>query len=349
MRLIRILLRLVAATLILIVLALAGFRAAAALRETEMPEVAAGPEALFVEAGGLKLHYRTWGPETGPALVLVPGTMAWAETYRDIAGPLGDKGFRVISPDMPPFGYSSRPADGDYSRAAQARRLLAFADALKLDRFALGVHSYGGGGAIEAAFLAPDRIEALVLLDVALGGGWGLGRRERRDPPLAPIAGFRPLRDILIAATFTNPLLIGKGLRDFIADDALATPERIALYSRPLTMAGTTQAIGDWLITGLYGDERLSKAADPGNYKALDAPVLVIWGREDTVTPLDQGETIAASFARGRLEVLDGVNHIPHVERPQAVIDLGAAFLAQTSEPGTSPGKQPRLRGTIGG
>lgn len=345
MRLIRILPRLVAATLILIVLALAGFRIAAALRETEMPEVAAGAGALFVEADGLKLHYRTWGPETGPALVLVPGTMAWAETYRDIAGPLGDKGLRVISPDMPPFGYSSRPADGDYSRAAQARRLLAFADALKLDRFALGVHSYGGGGAIEAAFLAPDRIEALVLLDVALG----LGRMEKPEPPLAPLAGFRPLRDILIAATFTNPLLIGKGLRDFIADDALATPERIALYSRPLTMAGTTQAIGDWLITGLYGDERLSKAAEPVNYKAFDAPVLVIWGREDTVTPLDQGETIAASFARGRLEVLDGVNHIPHVERPQAVIDLVAAFLAQTSEPVTSPGKQPRLRGTIGG
>lgn len=345
MRLIRVLLWLVATALILIIVALAGFRAAAALRETETSEVAARPGAQFVEADGLKLHYRTWGPETGPPLVLVPGTMAWAETYRDIAGPLGDKGFRVISPDMPPFGYSSRPTDGDYSRAAQARRLLAFADALKLERFALGVHSYGGGGAIEAAFLAPDRIEALVLLDVALG----LGRMEKPEPPLAPIAGVRPLREVLIAATFTNPLLTGKGLRDFIADDALATPERIGLYARPLVMAGTTQAIGDWLITGLYGDERLSHAADLGNYRAFDSPVLVIWGREDTVTPLDQGETIAASFAKGRLEVLDGVNHIPHVERPQAVIDLIAAFLAQTSEPVTSPGKQPRLRGTIGG
>lgn len=345
MLLIRILLWLIATALILVVVALAGFRAAATLRETETPEVAAGPGALFVEADGLKLHYRTWGPETGPALLLVPGTMAWAETWRDIAGSLGDKGFRVISPDMPPFGYSGRPSDGDYSRAAQARRLLAFADALKLERFVLGVHSYGGGGAIEAAFLAPDRIQALVLLDVALG----LGRMEKPEPPLAPVAGFWPLRDVLIAATFTNPLLIGKGLRDFIADDALATSERVALYARPLTMAGTTQAIGDWLVTGLYGDERLSRAADLDNYGAFDAPVLVIWGREDTVTPLEQGETIAASFARGRLEVLDGVNHIPHVERPQAVIDLFAAFLAQTAEPVTAPDKQPRLRGTIGG
>lgn len=343
MRLIRALGWLLATAFVLVVVALAGFRVAAALRETETSEQAAGESALFVEADGLKLHYRSWGPETGPALLLVPGTMAWSETFRDIAGPLGDKGFRVISPDMPPFGYSTRPADSDFSRAAQARRLLAFADALKLDRFALGVHSYGGGGAIEAAFLAPERIEALILLDVAIG----LGRTEKPEPPLASVMEVDALRDIVVSATFTNPLLIGKGLRDFIADDTLATDERIALYARPLDMAGSTEAIGDWLMTGLYGDERGARSADLAAYEAFNSPVLVIWGRDDTVTPLDQGEAIAAAFQTARLEVLDGVNHIPHVERPDAVVTLIETFLASANgptEPKVAEDKEPRLR-----
>ena len=44
---------------------------------------------------------------------------------------------------------------------------------------------------------------------------------------------------------------------------------------------------------------------------------------------LEQGEFIAASFAKGRLDVLDGVNHIPHVEDPGRVFALIEPFLRQ--------------------
>jgi len=322
-RLIRIAGWLALTLVVLVAVVLVGFRGAAALRETLSPEQAAPAGALFVTVDGLKMHYQVWGPSDGPPLLLFHGTASWAETYRDIAAPLGEQGFRVIAPDMPPFGYSERPADQDYSRAAHAKRVLGFADALGLRHFSVGVHSYGGGGVIEAAFLAPERIDSMILLDVALG----LGRTEAPALPLGSILNMAWPRQLFTASTFTNPLMVGPGLRSFIGNDAVVTPERIAIYARPLNVEGTTSAVGHWLLSGLFNDERKSLAANPANYRAFTPPVLVIWGREDTTTPLEQGQEIASLFAHAELAVLDGVNHIPQVERPPDVVRLIANFL----------------------
>ena len=297
------------------------------MRETAGPGHAAGETARFVEVEGLAIHYRQWGTDDAPPLLLIHGTLAWAETWRDIAAPLGEAGYRVLAPDLPPFGYSQRPADGDYSRGSQARLILGFADALGLDRFALTGHSFGGGATVEAAMAAPERIPALILLDVALGLDAGTGSVPPR------LLAFAPLRNSLTAATFANPWLTGMGLRDFIADDSLATPERVALYQRPLAVRGTTPAIGDWLLSGLFGDHAGALSRDETNYDALAIPTLVVWGREDTVTPLPQGEQIAALLPDAKLVVLDGVNHIPQIEQPQAVVREMLGFLARAGEP----------------
>jgi pimeloyl-ACP methyl ester carboxylesterase len=328
-RLIRIVGWLALTLVVLIIVTLVGFRGVAALRETLSPEEAAPAGALFATVDGLKMHYQVWGPQDGPPLLLFHGTASWAETYRDIAAPLGEQGFRVIAPDMPPFGYSERPVDQDYSRAAHARRVLGFADALGLSHFSVAVHSYGGGGVIEAAFSAPGRIDSLILLDVALG----LGQTEAPALPFASFLNRDWPRQLLAASTFTNPLMTGPGLRRFIENDDLVTAERKAIYTRPLNVKGTTDAVGHWLFSGLFNDERKSLAANPANYRVFTPPVLVIWGREDSTTPLEQGEAIAALFPRAELAVLDGVNHIPQVERPQDVVRLIANFLKRTSPP----------------
>lgn len=338
------LLRIVFLLLVIAILALAGFRGWAAFRETLDPVQAAGPEARFADVEGLRIHYKEWGPADGPPLVLVHGTMAWSDTWRDIAAPLGEAGIHVLAPDIPPFGLSDRPSSHVYSRASQSALITRFADAMRLDRFALAGHSFGGGATIEAALAIPDRIDRLILLDVALGLG-----REPSGPPLAALLDTPWLRNVAIAATFTNPLMLGKGLRDFVHDDTIVTDERIAIYAAPLARRGTTAAVGDWFMTGLFGDERHSRAADVGNYRAFPAPVLVIWGREDTVTPLDQGEFVAASFARGDLKVLDQVNHIPHIEKPVEVIRLIRDFMlgGDPAPSGATPAGSDRLRGTV--
>jgi 2-hydroxymuconate-semialdehyde hydrolase len=303
-------------------LVFAGFYTASIWRES-LPPGRGGEPGQYLQADGLDLHYKQWGPDNGQPILLIPGAMAWSETWAPIAELLGNNGFRVIAPDLPPFGYSERPSSGDYSRQAQARRILAFADAAGLKQFVLLGHSFGGGATMETALIAPDRISGLVLLDVALGLD-----RPPSKPPLAPLFSAPGLREAIMAATFTNPLMIGKGLRDFVADDdAVATPERIEVYRRPLVVKGTSHAIADWFVTGLFGNEEASRAFQPENYSSFQKPALLIWGKEDSVTPLAQGEEIAHLLPKAQLSILDGVNHIPQIEAPEKTAGLIAAFM----------------------
>lgn len=324
--------------LIFVAVLIAMFRFAAATREAQNAETAAGAGATFATVAEQKVHYRAWGPEGGRPLILIHGTLAWAETFRDIAAPLAAKGYRVIAPDLPPFGFSDRPVGHDYSRTGQAKRILAFATVMGFERFTLGVHSYGGGAAIEAAFSEPDRIDGLILLDVALGLG-----QEPQSPPWV-LRASSDVRDVIVASTLTNPVTTGLGLKAFVADDSIVTTERIDLYRKPFVMRGTTTAIGRWLLTSLFRDENNAASSNPESYKAFQPPVLVIWGREDTVTPLAQGEAIAASLPNAKLEVLDGVNHIPHVEKPAEVVALIDTFMRALPGAPPDPATQKRDR-----
>jgi pimeloyl-ACP methyl ester carboxylesterase len=321
------------ALLLLVALVLGGFRVAASMREKHEPEVAVGGASNWVNAGGLPLQFREWGPVDGPVLLLVHGTSAWSETWRDIAVPLGEAGFRVLALDLPPFGYSHRPADGDYSRVAQAGIVRAFARALSLDDYVLVGHSFGGGATVEAALAEQPSLRGLVLLDVALGldGGWLV-------LPVGPILSIPGVATAVASATFANPLLIPWGLRDFVADDAIVTDARVALYSRPLNVRGTSAAVGAWMTTGLLGDHSQSLTGTRDGLAEIRLPTLVIWGREDTVTPLAQGEDIALTLPNAELVVLDGVNHIPHIEKPAEVVREMLRFLQTLPTPGIGSG-----------
>lgn len=310
-----------AATILVVVgAALAWYSLTAFLRETIEPGRQGRP-GTYVEAAGLDMHYKSWGLPTGTPILLIHGTLAWSDTWYEIAQRLAKRGFHVIAPDLPPFGFSERPRDGDYSRKAQAGRILAFADALGLKTFVLAGHSFGGGATLEAAFAAPERIEGLLLLDAALGldnpGGSSMTARLFD----APVLGRA-----LTASTFTNPLMTGKGLRDFIFDDRIVDARRVALYQQPFVLKNTSSNVAKWLAGALFADESRSLAANRGNYAKFDRPVVLIWGRQDSVTPLTQGENIRSLLPRATLVVLDHVNHIPHVEKPDDVADIIAEF-----------------------
>ncbi|MGV3550134.1 alpha/beta fold hydrolase [Rhizobium sp.] len=309
-----------------VMLALAWYSVTATLRET-VPAGRKGYPGTYVRAAGLDINYTSWGPRTGRPILLIHGTLAWSQTWYQLATRLAAQGFRVIAPDLPPFGFSERPADGDYSRKAQGKLILAFADALGLDKVVLVGHSFGGGATMEAAFSAPERIDGLVLLDVALGldstGGDSMAGR---------LFGAPYIGRTLTAASFTNPLMTGKGLRDFIYDDRIVDQRRIALYQAPFVVKNTSSEVAKWLSGALFKDETASLAANRRNYENFTRPVVLIWGRQDSVTPLAQGEQIRALLPRSTLVVLDRVNHIPHVEQPDKVAGIIAEFAGTLSD-----------------
>lgn len=290
-------------------------RGSAAVRERDAAaEVAPG---TFVDADGLRVHVQTWGPDDGPTALLVPGTSAWAETWVEVAEPLAARGVRVVAMDLPPFGYTERPADDRYDREAQAARILGVARTLGRPLALVG-HSFGGGATVQAAMTSPETFDAVVLLSPALA---------LAQPPAAwaPVARIGPVAEVGVAATFANPWFLPTGVRAMVADPEVATPIRVDRYAQPLSVAGTTRAIARWLPE--LGAPAPSRAGDPEAYRTLDLTVRLVWGAEDHVTPVAQGEALAALLPRAELTVLTGVGHLPQIEDPEAVV----AAIAETA------------------
>lgn len=294
-------------------------------RESGAGSTQAPPSGRFIEALGLRLHIQEQGRADAPAVLLVHGTGAWSETWRETMAALADHGYRAIAIDLPPFGYSQRPDSRRYDRRSQGERIAAMLRVLNLDSVVLVGHSFGAGPTVEAALIAPDRVRALILVDAALGvkaehvvAGTVL---PHNNSPVALALRLRPVRNAIVGSFVTNPRFTRRILQSFIALKERATPERVAVYQAPLSLSGTTDAYGDWLPE-LVAPTISSASEDPQSYRLMARPVGLIWGSLDSITPLEQGRAIAALVPDSHLHVLDGVGHIPQIEAPTAFNEL---------------------------
>lgn len=95
----------------------------------------------------------------------------------------------------------------------------------------------------------------------------------------------------------------------------------VASLQTPMSRHGHTQAASDW-IPQLFKTPAESFSMDPYEWPALDLPVELIWGDKGTVTPLGQGQELAALLPNARLTVLNDVGHIPHLEAPRAFAEV---------------------------
>jgi pimeloyl-ACP methyl ester carboxylesterase len=334
--------------LLVVALALVGFRVAAERRETAARRDAAPNTGRFVRAADVDVFVQEEGPSDGPAVVLVHGTGAWSEIWRGTMHALAGAGYRAIALDMPPFGFSARPANTDYGDEAQARRILGVLDALRLQRATLVGHSFGGRPTMQATFLSPGRVERLVLVDAALDlargcvGGEVRGcdtvvrdsfpARETSGPWLArAVLGAPTVRDAVVSATLSNPGMTGWLLSKLVANrEAAITPARLAMLQRPFVLEGWTPGLAEWLAP--FATTRTSSLATTRkHYTTLAMPTLVLGGARDALTPMDQGRDIARLIPGARWEVLPAAGHIPAIE-DQASFDAALLeFLRTTS------------------
>jgi pimeloyl-ACP methyl ester carboxylesterase len=281
------------------------FRAVAWAGETET----ARPAQTSMVATPLgQVAVQLSGPENGRRIILIGGTAGWSGFWRNVAAHLAARRWRVVAVDLPPFGYSEHDPRRRYDRASQAARLEAVRAAAGGEGAVVVGHSFGAGAALELA-LRSQGVSRLVLVDPALGpldpppqGGGMAGWTLRQGWIAQP----------LTSASMTNPLLTGRMLRSMLArtETADAWTETIR---QPMRRRGTTAAYAAWL-PALFASDDGGLSFRSAEVRRLRAPLHLIWGEADTVTPIAQGEALArvvrpASFAR-----LPGVGHIPHIE-----------------------------------
>ncbi len=287
------------------------FRIAASLRENQPREAVIPPEGRLIKTALGEIYLEETGPANGPPVLLAHGTAAWSRLWNATSRALANEGFRAIAFDMPPFGFSERATDTDYSRVTQAKRLLALVDALEM-KPVLVAHSFGAGPATEAVMRRPEAFAGLVMVDGAVGLG-SHNLNAELPPPLRPLW----LRKTVLSLTATNPLMTTTLLRQLVHRKEAATPEVAKMLQRPGLIKGSTDALARWLPSLLLPpQEAFSTRAN--SYQKLTLPTALIWGQEDTITPIEQAKTLQSLIPNAQLEVLQGAGHIPHLEAPEA-------------------------------
>ena len=144
--------------------------------------------ARRIEVDGVSVFYREAGPKEGPVLLLLHGFPASSFQYRELMLLLADR-YRVIAPDFPGFGFTEVPEGRSYVYTfdALAKTMLAFSEALGLERYALYIFNYGAPVGLRLAMARPERITAIVsqngnAYEEGLGDAWAPIRRYWNEP-----------------------------------------------------------------------------------------------------------------------------------------------------------------------
>jgi len=197
-------------------------------------EAAAGaerePGGRFVDGAGGRIFVRAAG-ESGPALLLVHGLGGSSAHWLPQLAALANE-CRVFAIDLRGHGRSAASPGADYEIAAHAADLLAVADSLGLNRFALAGHSFGGWVALEVAAAHPQRVTALALVDP--GGDTSGEAPESVESALAAVRE-EPRREF------------ERHYREFLDDAKPATARRVladlAATRDEVLVAGITEAM----------------------------------------------------------------------------------------------------------
>jgi len=244
--------------------------------------------------GGLHYVYLEGGQ--GEPLMLLHGFGADKDNFVRVAGYLTPR-YHLIVPDTLGFGESARPPEADYSPPAQVERLRALAQALGIKRLHLGGSSMGGQIAITWAARYPTEVDSLWLIDPA--GVWSVPRKE--------VERFRQENG-------RDPLLVRSGadLKQTLAFAMSAPPPlpqpMIDVLARPRIR---NFALEQRILKQLYADSVEERA------KGLITPALIVWGSQDRVLDVASAEVLHKLLPHSRVVLLQGVGHIPTLERPR--------------------------------
>jgi len=259
-----------------------------------------------VHLGDISLEVADAGPGGRPVM-LVHGFTADRGEVADVLGPLADRGWHAAAPDLRGHGGSDRPTSPEaYSFELMAADVVALADDLGWDRFALVGHSMGGAVAQLIALDHPDRLSGLALASTFHGPVPGI------DMDLIQLgcwvvreAGMTGLADAMAARRAENPESIAafERLQEARPGWAEQSRARLEATSPDMWMAMAPRFVDQ--------EDRLERLAE------LDVPTAVIVGELDA-TMLDDCRRLAATIPGATLTVVPDAGHVPQVEQPEA-------------------------------
>jgi 4,5:9,10-diseco-3-hydroxy-5,9,17-trioxoandrosta-1(10),2-diene-4-oate hydrolase len=266
------------------------------------------------------LHFEEFG--SGAPVVFLhgggPGASGMSNFGRNV--PVFARHFRAIVVDQPGFGKSAvSTSDGHYFTIA-ADAVLGVLDELGIEKAHLVGNSLGGGTAIRFALRHPDRADRLVLM-----GPGGLSVNVFSPDPTEGVKtlytfGSKPSREAM--TSFLRTLVFDQKL----VDDELIN-ERFASAATENALAAMAAMGRTFTNPATAEDGMLWREAHKIKHE-----VLMIWGREDRVNPLDGALVALKLIKRMQLHVFGGCGHWAQVEKFHEFNRLAIDFLGGAKE-----------------
>jgi 3-oxoadipate enol-lactonase len=228
----------------------------------------------------------------------------WAPQLRALAGHS-----RAIALDLPGFGESDMPEK--FSIDAWADGLARFLDAVEIERAVIAGLSMGGYIALAFWRLHRERVLALVLADTRAGADTEEGKAKRRETiELARREGPTAVARAML------PGMVGKSTRE-------REPSVVATMRAMLESASVDSIVG-------ASEAMIARADSTPLLPTIDVPTLIICGDEDVLTPPKESRAMHAAIPGSRLEIIPAAGHVSNIERPAAVNQVLAEFVAGT-------------------
>jgi 2-hydroxy-6-oxonona-2,4-dienedioate hydrolase len=267
---------------------------------------------------GLHLRYYEAGERGATPVVLLhgsgPGATGWSNFSGNI-GVIAEAGFHVLAPDMPGWGDSDAVATKDMDHD---KTLVEFLDAADTPKASLVGNSMGGHTAVRFATLHPDRITHLV----TMGASLGRGPATLFGPGDGPSEGLKVLVKAYKDPTPENM----KALVEIMTYDKkrFATPE--------LTKARSEAALAhpDHLrnyVEGLSFGAPIPITVDRDKVPGIQAPTLLIHGKDDRVLHYEVTLWLLASIPNSRAVLLNRCGHWAMIEHAEEFNRLVVDFL----------------------
>jgi len=231
---------------------------------------------------GDEVHYLEGG--SGSPVVLVHGLGGSAELdWAELMPHLVRSGYHVYAMDLLGFGDSAKPANRSYSITEQAKLVVKFLDAQQLQQVALAGESMGGWIASMVALDQGHRISQLILFDSA-----GLTFKPNFDLSLFTPQTLEQV-DGLLALLFPQAPV----LPNYVKEDLIREAKR-----------------DGWVIERALASMLTGADVLDRRFSSLKIPLLIVWGKQDALTPLSLAETMHRAAPQSVLEVYDGCGHI---------------------------------------
>ena len=282
--------------------------------------VTTGYHERSVAIGELKLAYQEWGEPGAPTILALHGFGVSGHMFDEFGQRVEDR-YRLISLDQRGHGDSDWSPEGDYTRDAFVADIEEARQALGLDHFILMGHSMGGLNAVDYCSRHPERVDALILVDVG---------SEATKEGVENIRRFTQGPDELEFDEFVHRAMQFNKRRT-----EANIRERMRHRLRPLESGKWTWKFDKRFREGngavesgsaLSGDELWQQ------YRSLTVPTLLIRGLESDILSQEVAQRLATEMHRARLVVVPEAGHSVPGDNPDDFTEAVTEFLGDVHE-----------------